>query len=206
MKQKETKSKLESILNKGKILFLASIAYFGIGCVSMKNYVEPKLGVIAPVAAQKQIYKPSFLIGAAYGFNFNIGKTGLEMLGFEVGLDYFHSSGEYIETNSFLPRFNISYYPLKPFLKQTAKIKPYVMVGINVLGELSTIDIPEFNVHDNISNATLGLELGVGTTLFDRIHARLSYTILPASENVKGMITLTGGYRFVPGEKIWDTE
>jgi len=206
MKQKETKSKLESILNKGKMLFLAGVASLAIGCVSIKDYVEPKLGLIGPVAAQEQAFNPSFLIGGAYGFNIDIGKTGLEMIGLEAGLDYFHSSGEYIETHSILPRINVSYYPLEPFLKSTVKVKPYLMAGINLLGEFSTIDIPEFDVHENVSNATFGLEFGIGATIFDRIHGRLSYTVLPASENVKGMITLTVGYRFVPGEKIWDAE
>ena len=183
-------SKLESILNKGKILFLAGVAFLAVGCASMKHYIEPKLGLIAPVAAQEQAYDPSFLIGAAYGIN--MGKVGLE-----AGLDYFHSSAEYIETKSILPRLNVSFSPLK----QTAKVKPYLMAGINSLSEFSTIDIPDFDVHDEISNATVGIELGIGATLFDRIHARLSYTGLPASENVPGFFTLSGGYRFLFGGK-----
>ena len=184
------KQKLESILNKGKILFLAGVAVLAIGCASLKHYVEPKLGVIVPVVAEEQAYDPSFLIGGAYGIN--IGKVGLE-----AGLDYFHSSGEYIETKSILPRVNASFSPLKP----TAKVKPYLMAGVNVLGEFSTIDIPEFDVHEEVSNSTFGLEFGIGATIFDGVHGRLSYTVLPASENVRGMITLTGGYRFLFGGK-----
>lgn len=184
------KQKLESILNKGKMLFLAGVAALAIGCASMKHYIEPKLGVIAPVAAQEQAYNPSFLIGGAYGIN--KGKLGLE-----AGLDYFKSSAEYIETKSILPRFNASFSPLK----ETAKVKPYLMAGINSLRESSAIDIPEFDVHEKVKNTTFGLEFGMGATIFDRIHGRLSYTVLPASENVKGMITLTGGYRFLFGEK-----
>jgi hypothetical protein len=70
------------------------------------------------------------------------------------------------------------------------------MAGINFLSESSIINIPEFNVHDKIKNTTFGLEFGVGATIFDRIHGRISYTLMPGSENVKGMIALTCGYRF----------
>jgi len=167
---------------------------------SLKNYIEPKIGVISPVAEKEQDYKPSFLIGGAYGVN-------IRKVGFEAGLDYFHSSGEYIETHSILPRLNVSYYPLKPVelnmleKSKTVKVKPYVMAGMNFLSEFSAIDIPEFGVHDNVSNTTFGLEFGIGATIFDRIHGRLSYTVMPASENVEAMITLTGGYRFLIGGK-----
>ncbi len=197
MKQKETKSKLESILSIGKALFLAGVASLAIGCASMKHYIEPKLGLIGPVAPKEQSYDPSVLAGAAYGVN--IPKIGL---GLEAGVDYFHSSGEYIKTHSLIPRINMSYTPFG----SKAKVKPYVMAGMNVLGEFSTIDIPKFDVHENVSNSMFGLEFGIGATIFDRVHGRLSYTIMPASENVKGMLTLTGGYRFLIGEPIWDTE
>lgn len=182
------KQKLESIINKGKIIALAglmSLAPLTLNAQSLKQYVEPRVGLISPVAKKEQGYKPSFLIGGAYGFN--AGKIGLE-----VGLDYFRSSGKYIETNSILPRFNLSYSPLK----QKAKIKPYLLAGVNFLSESSAIDIPEFNVHDKISNTTFGLEFGAGTTIFNKIDSRLTYTMLPTSKNVKGMITLTIGYRF----------
>ena len=189
--------RLESIINKGKILFLAGIASLAINCASIKPYVEPKLGLIAPVAEKEQDYTPSFLVGGACGVNKK--EIGLDV---EVGLDYFHSSAKSddpeitVKTNSILPRASASFYPLNLFLTPIPKLNPYIMAGINVLGEFTTIDIPKFNVHEEVSNATFGLEFGIGATLFDRIHTRLSYTMLPASENVKGMITLTGGYRF----------
>jgi len=194
------KRKLESILNKGKMIALAGVAFLTIGCASLKHYLEPRVGVISPVTEKEQAYDPSFLIGTAYGLN-------MKKIGLEVGLDYFHSSGKYIETDSLLPRINVSYYPLKPIeldilnKSKTVKIKPYLMGGMNLLNEFSTINIPEFDVQDNISNRTFGLEFGIGATIQDRIHARLSYTAMPTSENVKGMITLTGGYRFLTGNK-----
>lgn len=191
------KQKLESILNKGKMLFLAGVASLAIGCASVKPYIEPRVGVVIPVAAKEQAYDPSLTIGGAVGFNME--KIGL---GFEVGLDYFHSSGEYIETNSILPRINLSYSPLK----QKAEVKSYLTAGASLLSEFSTIDIPEFDVHDKVSNTTLGIEAGIGATIFDRIHGRFSYTMMPLSENVKGMINLIAGYRFLSGEKIWDVE
>ena len=182
------KQKLESIINKGKILALAgliSLTPLKLSSQSLKHYIEPRIGTIAPVTEKEQAYDSSFLIGGAYGLS--IGKFGLE-----VGLDHFNSSAEYIKTKSILPRVNISYSPFK----QAAKIKPYLMTGVNFLSESSTIDIPEFNVHDKVSNTTFGLEFGVGATIFDRIHGRITYTLMPKSENVKGMIALTCGYRF----------
>ncbi len=176
--------KLESIIKKGKIIALAGIASLAIGCASLKHYVEPRVGAIVPVAEKEQDYKPSLLIGGAYGFN--AGK-----IGFETSLDYFHSSGEYIQTDSILPRFNVSYSPLK----QTAKVKPYIIAGANLLSEFSAIDIPEFDVHDKVSNTTLGVEAGIGATILDRINSRLVCTWLPTSENVKNMFTLMLGYR-----------
>ena len=112
-------------------------------------------------------------------------------------MDYFHSAGEYIKTNSFLPRLNVSYSPRK----QKAKVKPYLTAGANLLSEFSAIDIPEFGVHDKVSNTTFGLEAGVGVTLSDRINGRVTYTIMPTSENVKGMLTTTCGFRFLFGKK-----
>ena len=191
------KQKLESILRTGRSIFLAGLGFLTVACQTVKFYVEPRVGAVIPVAAKEQTYDPSLTIGGAVGLN--IEKIGI---GLEAGLDYFHSSGEYIETDSILPRINLSYSPLK----QKAKAKPYVMAGINVLGEFSAIDLPEFDVHEEVSNTTLGIEAGVGVTIFDRIHTRLSYTGLPASENVKGIISLIGGYRFLFGEKIWDAE
>ena len=182
------KQKLESIINKGKILALAGLICLTplkLSSQSLKHYIEPRVGTIAPVAEKEQDYNSSFLIGGAYGLS--IGKFTLE-----IGLDQFKSSGEYIKTKSLLPRFNISYSPSK----QTAKVKPYGMIGGSLLSESSTISIPEFNVHDKVSNTTLGLEFGVGATIFDRINGRITYTVMPGSENVKGMITFTCGYRF----------
>jgi hypothetical protein len=182
------KQKLESIINKGKMLALAGLICLTplkLSSQSLKHYIEPRAGTIAPVTEKEQAYDSSFLIGGAYGLS--IGKFTLE-----IGLDQFKSSGEYIKTKSLLPRLNISYSPFK----QTAEVKPYLMTGVNFLRESSTIDIPEFNVHDEVSNTTFGLEFGVGATISDRIHGRISYTVMPGSENVKGMVTLTCGYRF----------
>lgn len=184
------KQKLESIIKRGKILALAGIASLATGCASLKQYVEPRIGAIVPVTEKEQEYKPSLLIGGAYGLN-------IEKVGLEVGLDYFHSSGEYIETDSILPRLNLSYSPLK----QTAKVKPYLMAGANVLSEFSAIDIPEYDVHDKVKNTTFGVDLGIGAAILDRINGRITYTIFPESENVKGIITATMGYRFLFGKK-----
>jgi len=195
MKQLESiLNKGKMILNNGKILFLAGITFLTpliVNSQSLKHYIEPRVGAIVPVSEKKQEYKPSLLIGGAYGFD--IGKFTLE-----AGLDYFHSSGEYIKTNSFLPRFNVSFSPLKP----TAKVKPYLTSGANLLSEFSTIDIPQFNVYDKVKNTTFGLEAGAGVTISDRIDGRVSYRAIPASENVKAMIILTGGYRFRFGKSF----
>ena len=184
------KQKLESILKKGKMITLASLMFLTIGCASSKFYIEPKIGLIIPVSAKEQTYNPLFMIGAACGFS---GKT----IGLESGLDYFNSSAKYIETKSILSKFNVSC----GLLKETAKVKPYLTGGVNFLNESSTIDIPEFNVYDKITNKTIGLEFGIGIAIIDRINSRITYTVMPESENVNGMITLTGGYRFLFGGK-----
>jgi len=184
------KPKLESLMKKGKTIGLAGLMSLAMGCASSKFYIEPKVGVMVPEAAKEQAYDPSATIGGDCGLS---GKV----IGLEAGLDYFHSSEEYIKTNSFLPRVNASFSPLK----ETAKVKPYAMVGVNLLSESSTIDIPEFDVHDKVSNTTWGIGTGVGVTIFDRIDGRVTYTGLPESENVKGMVNLTLGYRFLFGGK-----
>jgi hypothetical protein len=186
--------KLEAIIKKGKILALAGLASLAIGCASVKNYVEPRVGLIVPVAAQVQEYKPSFLVGAAYGFDISNEKETAG-IGIEASLDYFHSTGQYIKTNSLLPRFNVS----GNFGGKNFKVSP--SVGVNVLSEFSQVDIPEYDVHEKISNAKFGVEFGVGATLFDRVNANVNYTIMPTSENVKGMFTATLGYKFVFGKK-----
>jgi len=186
------KQKLESIFKKGKMLALAGLASLAIGgCASMVHYVEPKIGAVIPVAAEKQPYNASFSAGADYGLYLQ--KVGI---GIEAGLDYFQSSAEYIKTDSLLPRVTLNFSPFEIFLPD-AKVKPYVSVGVNFLNEFSTIDIPEFDVHDNIRNSTVGIDVSLGATLFDRINARVGYTFLPTSQNVKGMVSITGGYRFL---------
>jgi len=180
------KQKLESIVKKGKRIALASLMFLTIGCASSKFYIEPKLGLIVPVSAKEQTYEPLFMIGAACGFS---GKR----VGLESGLDYFNSSAEYIETNSILSRVNLNFSLSKP----TAKVKPYLMGGVNFLKESSRIEIPKFNVYDVVENTTPGLEFGGGITIIDRINGRITYTIMPASENVKGMLTLSAGYRLL---------
>jgi len=184
---------LESILNKGKILTLTGLMFLtplALNAQSLQPYAEAKVGTIIPVAEKQQEYKPSLLIGGACGIN--VGKLGLE-----IGLDYFHSSKEYIETNSFLRKFNVIFSPFE----QKAKVKPYLIAGANFLSEFSSINIPQINVHDRVINTTPGIEFGIGATIFDKIDGRLSYMAMPSSENVKGMVSLMGGYRFLLGGK-----
>jgi len=184
------KQKLESIVKKGKMIVLAGLMFLTIDCASSRFYVGPNVGAIIPIAEKEQAYDSSTMIGWALGLS---GKV----IGLEAGLYCFNSSAEYIETKSVLPRVNLNFSLSKP----TAKVKPYLIAGINFLNESSTIDIPEFGVHDKVSNKTFGLEFGVGATILDKIDGRISYTLMPGSENVKGMITLTCGYRFLFGSK-----
>lgn len=185
------KQKLESMIKKGKMVALAGIASLAVGCASMVHYVEPKIGGIVPVAAEKQSYNAFFSFGADYGFYLQ--KIGV---GVEVGLDYFHSSGQYIETDSLLPRVGVNFSPFEMFFPD-AIVKPYVSAGASYLSEFSTIDIPQFNIHQGVKNSTPGIDLNLGATLLDRINLKLGYTFMPSSKNVKGMFSVTGGYRFL---------
>jgi len=180
------KQKLESIVKKGKRIALASLMFLTIGCASSKFYVEPKLGLIVSVSAQKQVYDPSFMVGVALGLNG-------ERVGLESGLDYFDSSAEYIETKSILSNVNLNLNLSKP----ESKVKFYLTGGVSRLNESSTIDIPKFNVYDKIINKTSGLEFGSGIVIIDRINGKVTYTVMPASENVKGMLILSVGYRLL---------
>lgn len=190
---------LKSILNKGKMLLLAGVAATSIGCASMTHYIKPEAGGVIPVSSEQQSYKPSFMGGAAYGVYLrNMG------IGLEAGLDYFHSSSDNVQngisssikTNSFLPRIDLTYSPLESF-SPYSKVKPYISAGASLLNEFSTIEVPQFGVKDNVRNSTWGLNAGIGATLFDKIDLKAGYTFLPASENVKGMITLSASYRFL---------
>jgi len=183
------KQELESIVKKGKMIILAGLMSLTIGCASSRFYVGPKVGLLAPISAKEQTYNPSTTVGGALGLS---GKFGLE-----ASLDYFNSSAEYIETKSNLLRFNLNFSLSKP----TAKLKPYLIGGMYRLNESSTIHIPQFGVHDKVKNKTTGLEFGFGTTIFDLIDGRISYMLMPGSENVKGMIILTAGCHFSFGSK-----
>ena len=183
------KQKLESIVKKGKMVALAGLMSLTIGCASSRFYVGPRVGVIVPVAEKEQTYNPSTTIGGALGLS---GKIGLE-----ASLDYFNSSAEYIKTKSTLLKVNLNF----SLSKSTAKVKPYLIGGMNFLNESSTIDIPQFDVYDKVKNNTTGLEFGFGTTILDKIDGRITYTLMSGSENVKGMIALTCGYRFLFGSK-----
>jgi len=183
------KRKLESILKKGKVLALSGLMYLAMGCASSKFYIEPKVGVIVPGAAKEQDYKSFATIGGACGFS---GKV----IGFEAGLDYFNSSGEYIETKSNLSKFNLNLNLSKP----ESKVKFYLTGGASKLNESSTINIPKFKVHDEIKNTLSGFSGGFGINIvgFD---GRFTYIGLPGSENVKGMVHLTLGYSILFGKK-----
>jgi len=189
--------KLEAIIKTGKRIAIASLASLAInvasGCASIENYIEPRVGVNIPVAETTQDYPAVPKVGLAYGVNINNAAKTVG-IGVEAGLDYSHSTGQYIKTNSLSPRFNVS----GNFGGKNFKVSPFV--GVNALSEFSQVDIPEWDVHEKISNATLGIELGVGATLFGA-NARVGYTFMPASQNVKGMVTATIGYRFVFGKK-----
>lgn len=185
------KQKLESIIKKGKVIALAGLASLAIGCSSLVHYVEPKIGAIIPVAAQKQPYNASFSTGADYGFYMQ--KAGV---GVEAGFDYFQSSKEFIKTDSLLPKVSLNFSPFEIFLPK-AKIKPYLSAGASFLNEFSTIDIPKFSVHEDVRNSTVGIDMSLGATFFDRINLKAGYTFLPASQNVKGMFSVTGSYRFL---------
>ncbi len=184
------KQKLESIVKKGKMFALMGLMYLTMSCASSKFYLGPKVGLISPVSENEQTYKLSPTIGGVCGVG---GGQG----GFEVGLDHFNSSGEYIETKSNLLKFNLNLNLAKP----ESKVKPYLSGGMNLLNESSTINIPKFNVRDELKYKTFGVEFGTGLIILDRLNLGITYTIMPASENVPGMIAITGGYRISFGKK-----
>jgi len=183
------KQKLESIVKKGKMFALAGLMYLTMGCASSKFYIEPKVGVMVPGAAKEQAYEPSATIGGACGLS---GKV----IGIEAGLDYFNSSGEYLETNHILSNVNLNLNLSKP----ESDIKFYLTGGMSFLNESSTIDIPKFNVHDEMKNTTLGFGGGFGIDIVG-FNTRITYTGMPESENVNGMVHLTLGYSILFGKK-----
>lgn len=182
--------KLESIVNKGKILFAAGLASLMIGCASLSNYAEAKAGAIMPISEKQQKYNPSALAGISFG-------TGGRHFGLETGAEYFHSSAQYIKTNSILSRISLSYSPLNP----KSKVKPYLIAGASSLSEFSSINVPQYGIHQELSSTTFGLDAGIGLTLFDRIDLKVINTWLEKSENVTDTLNATIGYRFFVGKK-----
>jgi len=183
------KQKLESIVKEGKMFALAGLMYLTMGCASSKFYIEPKVGVMIPGSAKEQAYEPSATIGGACGLS---GKV----VGLEAGLDYFNSSGEYIETNHILSNVNLNLNLSKP----ESDVKFYLTGGVSSLNESSTVDIPKFNVHDEMKNTTWGFGGGFGINILG-LDTRVTYVGLPKSENVGGMVNLTLGYRILFGKK-----
>jgi len=166
---------------------VAGLVSLAASCMPLrKPYVEPRLGMVAPVAEEQKAYDPSFMIGAAYGIS-------SDKIGLEASLDYFHSSEQYIETNSLLLRANAT-YPLRDIGPAV-----YLTGGLAVLSEFSDIDIPAFGVHDEKTDTTVGLNIGANmrfdVTGIEDVSARLNYIFL-FGENVKGILDLTVGYRF----------
>ena len=187
---------IESIFRTVKMFALAGLVSLVASCTPLrKPYIEPRLGIVAPVAEKQKEYGASFIVGAAYGVS-GIIVNGLskEKIGLEASLDYFHSSEQYIETNSLLLRADATY--------QIKVVSPavHLTVGLALLSEFSDIDIPAMGVHDEQSNTSVGLGFGANLRFdaadIEDVSARLSYIIVPGSENVKGMLVLTGGYRF----------
>jgi len=185
------KQEIKSGIRLAKRGIAAGLASVLMSCASMVHYVEPKVGAIIPVAAEKQSYGASFSAGADYGFYLQ--RIGL---GLEAGLDYFQSSAQYVTTDSLLPRVALNFSPFEIFLPNSI-VKPYLSGGASFLNEFAVIDIPEFDYHENVRSAVWGIDAGLGITLFDRFNVRAGYTFLPTSENVKGIVSVSGGYRFL---------
>jgi len=165
--------------------------------LSREQYFEPRVGMVAPVTAQQTEYNPYPTIGVAYGIEGKEKRHGRarDKTGLELSLDYFKSSGENIETDSFLLGVNAT-YPLKLGVRSI-----YLTGGLRFLGETSTIEIgPPFNVHDRQSDLKVGLDVGANFRFDARgiedFGVRFGYTALLGSENVKGMIILAADYRF----------
>lgn len=181
-----------------KMFALAGLTALAASCmpISRRQYIEPRAGLVAPIAEETEEYNSSFMIGATYGISGRPYGTLRDRSGLEAGLDYFHSSAQYIETDSLLLGVNMT-YPL--ISRRNPSI--YLTGGLALLSEFSTIDIPEpFNVHDEKSDVNVGLSVGANIRFdvadIEDVSVGFSYISMPGSENVKGMFVLTGGYRF----------
>jgi len=179
------KQKLESIVKKGKMVALAGLMSLTIGCASSRFYLKPNVGVISPISLAVLFplpYDPSITVGGACGLL--SGKFGLE-----AGLNYFNSP-----TKSNLLSVNLNFSLSKP----TAKVKPYLIIGKNLLNESLTVGTYQFDRYGKVKNTT-GSEFGFGTTISDRFDGRITYILMSGRE--RGMMTLTFGYRFGLGRK-----
>ena len=187
------KQKLESIVKKGRMVALAGLMSLTIGCASSRFYLKPNVGVIAPISLNVLFplpYNPSITVGGAFGLL--SGKFGLE-----AGLNYFNSPSETLtktKTKSNLLRFNLNF----SLAKSTAKVKPYLIIGKNLLNESLTVGTYQFDRYGKVKNTT-GSEFGFGTTISDRFDGRITYILMSGRE--RGMMTLTFGYRFSFGSK-----
>jgi hypothetical protein len=189
------KQKLESIVKKGRMIALAGLMSLTIGCASISDkamfssprfYFKPNIGAISPISLMFPLpplpYDPAITVGGAFGLL--SGKFGLE-----AGLNYFNSP-----TKSNLLSVNLNFSLSKP----TAKVKPYLIIGKNLLNESLTVGTYQFDRYGKVKNTT-GSEFGFGTTISDRFDGRITYILMSGRE--RGMMTLTCGYRFSFGSK-----
>jgi len=196
---------IDSLVRKVKIFALAGLTALVASCMPVrKQYVEPRLGMVAPIAAESEddpaveehrednVYA---IIGVTYGVSGKVSGSPKERIGLETSLEYFHSSVQYMETDSLLLRVDAT-YPIRD-------INPsiYLTGGLAFLSEFATIDIPApFNVHDKESDTNIGLGFGADMRFdaagIEDVGVRLAYIAIAGSDNVKGMFILTGGYKF----------
>lgn len=186
---------IDSLVRKIGRCALAGLTALVASCMPLKkSSIEPRLGLVVPIAEEQKEYDASFTVGAAYGVSGAANGPPKDRIGLEVCLDYFHSSAQYIETNSLLLEVNAT-YPVKDIAPAI-----YLTGGLVLLSEFSNIDIPPpFDVHDEKSDTTFGLGFGADFRFdakdIEDVGARVGYIVL-FGENVKGMFVLTGGYRF----------
>ena len=154
------------------------------------RFFGARAGMFLPAAVADESYTEAFTFGAFYAGEFPL-TLGLPKLPFEAGLDaaWSDSRDGRVKAGFYSARFDLLF---SDWSSQPPRPDFYLLGGYGLV--LASLEVDGGRTDgEYVSAFNLGAGLG---SVEQRWDARVAYSILAGSGNVRGLFSLSGGYRF----------